>query len=98
MSPKSTVTCFRSPSRALREPSIRPGGADACGWLVVRRAPQSPQNFSFGPFEAPHAVHVAAKALPHSPQKRRAGAFSWAQAWQRIACVPTTRAPIGECA
>jgi hypothetical protein len=39
-------------------------------------APQPPQNFSLGPFAAPHAGQMVANAAPHSPQNRRSELLS----------------------
>ena len=57
--------------------------APDAGAAVGSRAPQPPQNFSPGSFDAPHAAQRAASAAPHSAQKRRSGRLSWLQDGQR---------------
>src|SRR5216684_1952160 len=96
-SAKRTVTCLRSPSRALLEVRIfsaRWLGVYACGELNFGSArvvngtsdlPQPPQNLSLPSFEKPHDGHVEANDKPHSPQNRRPSRFS---AWQRGHCMP----------
>src|SRR3989441_9770176 len=88
MSQKRTVTCFRSPSRALREVRIfsaRCLGVYVCGELnrgstglavAVTDLPQPPQNFSPPSFRKPHEWQVDANDSLHSPQKRRPSRFS----------------------
>src|SRR5262245_15503255 len=88
MSQNSTVTCLRSPSRALLDVRIfsaRCFGVYVCGELsrgstglavAVRDLPQPPQNFSPPSFRKPHEGHVDANDSPHSPQKQRPSRFS----------------------
>src|SRR5215467_5307538 len=88
MSQKSTVTCLRSPSRALLEVRIfsaRCLGVYASGDVkfgsVLAAAelsdlPHPPQNFSLPSFRKPQDEQVEAKDSPHSPQKRRPSRFS----------------------
>src|SRR4029077_2859768 len=94
-SANSTVTCLRSPSRALREVRIfsaRCLGVEGAGDLgaaaagpAVSAPPQPPQNFSPGWFEAPHEAQIAASTAPHSAQNRRSARLSWSQDGHRIA-------------
>src|SRR6266481_541198 len=93
-SANSTVTCLRSPSRALREVRIFSARclgvevADLGGAVAgpaVSATPQPPQNFSPGWFEAPHAAQIAASTAPHSAQYRRSARLSWSQDGHRIA-------------
>src|SRR5262245_8039853 len=104
MSQNSTVTCLRSPSRALLDVRIfsaRCFGVYVCGEMnrdstrlavAVRDLPQPPQNFSPPSFRKPHEGHVDANDSPHSPQKRRPSRFS---AWHRgqTTISPTLLAP-----
>src|SRR5262249_60591491 len=93
-SANSTVTCLRSPSRAVLEVRIfsarcfgvyASGGGgrrgDAPG---SRRAPHSPQNFWVGALPAPHCRHSTASRLPHSPQDFIAAAFSLPHCRDRV--------------
>src|SRR4030095_8662848 len=87
-SAKRTVTCLRSPSRALLDVRIfsaRCFGVYVCGELnfasevtgaAVSDLPQPPQNFSLPSFRKPHDGQVEANESPHSPQKRRPSRFS----------------------
>src|SRR5215471_204135 len=87
-SAKSTVTCLRSPSRALLEVRIfsaRCLGVYASGDVnfgsVLAAAelsdlPHPPQNFSLPSLRKPQDEQVEAKHSPHSPQKRRPSRFS----------------------
>src|SRR6266478_920604 len=87
-SAKRTVTCLRSPSRALLE--VRIFSARCLGvyvWGELNRGstglavaisdlPQPPQNFSPPSFRKPHEGQVDANDSLHSPQKRRPSRFS----------------------
>src|SRR5207245_8451844 len=97
-SAKRTVTCLRSPSRALLE--VRIFSARCLGvyvWGELNRGstglavavsdwPQPPQNFSPPSFRKPHEGQVEANDSPHSPQKRRPSRFS---ARHRGHCIPS---------
>jgi hypothetical protein len=97
-SAKSTVTCLRSPSRALLEVKIFSArclgvyvsgeanlGPAAAG-EAPKAAPHPPQNFTPGSFEKPHEGHASANAVPPSPQNRRPALLAAPQRRQFIPC------------
>src|SRR5262245_7461723 len=91
-SAKSTVTCLRSPSRALLEMRIfsaRCAGVllsgevnrEALGRLLplsiwISAWPHFRQNFAPGRLSSPHAVHAASRRAPHSSQNAAPTGFS----------------------
>jgi hypothetical protein len=93
MSANSAVTVLRSPSIGADEASdaIRIAGSAAFAGSVctagegVSDAPQSPQNFSPGSFDAPHRGHFEASGAPHSPQNLRPSRLSELHFAQRTA-------------
>src|SRR5215467_4986763 len=91
-SAKSTVTCLRSPSRALLEMRIfsaRCAGVylsgevnrEALGWLLplsiwISAWPHFRQNFAPGRFGSPHAAQAPSRRAPHSSQNAAPTGFS----------------------
>ena len=94
-SANSTVTCLRSPSRAvlggedllgqvLRACSA-PGGPNLAVGIVRSGAAHWPQNLFSGGFPAPQDGQVEASGAAHSPQNFMPVEFS---CWQRGHCMP----------
>src|SRR5439155_14376919 len=91
-SANSTVTCLRSPSRALREVRIFSarcfgvygrGSGGAPGFAASASGfPHSPQNLIPGAFANPQLGHFSFSGAPHSPQNFMLLAFSKVQARQ----------------
>src|SRR5260370_32417878 len=84
MSANKAVTVLRSPSPATASGC---SGAILTDEVCVARtgdvalcdascAPQLPQNFSLGSFDAPQPAHLAANGAPHSAQNRRPSRLS----------------------
>src|SRR4029453_5833155 len=93
-SAKRTVTCLRSPSRALLDVRIFSarclGGYDPGlakwppGW-GGSAAPADPENFLPGGTRVPQFGHAASSRAPQSSQKRAPASFS---AWHRGQVMP----------
>src|SRR5208283_1637726 len=98
MSANSAVTVLRSPPETsaatgpattlISAPAPAPGGGT---WLEAAAplpagngAPQPPQYFSSGSFDAPHREHFAVSGEPHSAQKRRPSRLPFPHLAQRI--------------
>src|SRR5262245_50720197 len=94
MSANNTVTCLRSPSRALLEVRIfsaRCFGVYDCGdanlgaaAACTSDAPHCPQNLFPGGFEAAQVAQTDSNRAPHSPQNFTPEGFS---CWQRGQCI-----------
>src|SRR3974377_98143 len=93
-SAKSTVTCLRSPSSALRDVRIfsarcfgvyERGSGDGPDFEASESGlPHSPQNLILGAFLKPQIEHLAFSDAPHSPQNLMRLAFAKPQVGQRI--------------
>ena len=96
-SAKSTVTCLRSPSRALLE--VRIFSARCLGvydsgerkrWGPTSGVAHCPQKRWLGGLAAPQVGHMADTAVPHCPQKRVPAGLS---AWHRGQFIPRCPSP-----
>src|SRR5262245_31905752 len=87
-SQNSTVTCLRSPSRALREVRIFSArclgvyatgavGGDETVSSVSTGCPQARQNLAPAGSSVPHALHARVRRTPHARQNLACGGFSW---------------------
>lgn len=90
-SAKSTVTCFRSPSRAALEVRIFSArwlgvwvsgevnfdGPAVAGAVMVTGWPHFLQNFAPARFGSPQFAHAISRRAPHSSQNAASEAFSY---------------------